>query len=415
MKRTGGSFGAVFVALCLSFGVARAQQSQPAFSAGIAGGGNTIVGEGDQSDISFGARLFGRYRLQKNLRAELGLSYHRYRDRNADPRLLNVVGTAFPLDLRLLWTPLEEASLRPYLVGGFGVTAYNVDEEETVLPIQGENGELSGLFPHISVGVGVDIGLGADWWISVEGSNALGLADVLNPVIDGTGDALWFLSVGVVRTFSMEGSADVDRDKLTLDEERELGTDPANADTDGDGISDGDEVRLVGTDPLSADSDGDGLSDHEEVNERGTDPMNPDTDNDELIDGDEVNVHSTDPTNPDTDGDGLEDGAEIVTHITSPLSADTDGDGIGDYAEVITYHTSPISVDTDRDGLTDAAELNARHTDPNNPDSDGDSLSDGDEVTKYHTDPTKADTDGGGTPDGTEIRSGNDPLDPSDD
>ena len=40
-------------------------------------------------------------------------------------------------------------------------------------------------------------------------------------------------------------------------------TGPSNPDTDGDGISDGDEVAL-GTDPLAIDTDGDGLSDGEE-------------------------------------------------------------------------------------------------------------------------------------------------------
>ena len=43
------------------------------------------------------------------------------------------------------------------------------------------------------------------------------------------------------------------------------GTDPANADTDGDGLLDGEEVNTLGTNPASADTDGDGLEDGEEV------------------------------------------------------------------------------------------------------------------------------------------------------
>ncbi len=59
---------------------------------------------------------------------------------------------------------------------------------------------------------------------------------------------------------------DTDSDGLSDSQESILGTDPLVADTDADGINDGDEVNLYGTNPLSADTDGDGLSDLYEVN-----------------------------------------------------------------------------------------------------------------------------------------------------
>lgn len=59
------------------------------------------------------------------------------------------------------------------------------------------------------------------------------------------------------------------------------------------------------------DPDGDGLTNEQEY-EHSTDPMNPDTDGDGLSDGDEVNKYGTDPLNPDTDGDGYSDGLEIA-------------------------------------------------------------------------------------------------------
>jgi len=65
---------------------------------------------------------------------------------------------------------------------------------------------------------------------------------------------------------------DTDLDGLTDVEETTLGTDPYRADSDGDGLSDGDEVFLYGTDPVASDSDGDGVEDGTEV-EEGTDPM----------------------------------------------------------------------------------------------------------------------------------------------
>lgn len=61
------------------------------------------------------------------------------------------------------------------------------------------------------------------------------------------------------------------------------------------------------------DSDGDGLPDRAEA-QIGTDPNNPDTDGDGRSDGDEVGPRrvNTDPTLPDTDGDGVNDGAELA-------------------------------------------------------------------------------------------------------
>ena len=57
---------------------------------------------------------------------------------------------------------------------------------------------------------------------------------------------------------------DPDGDLLTNSQERELGTDPNNADTDGDGLADNIELAR-GTDPLDEDTDGDGLADGGEV------------------------------------------------------------------------------------------------------------------------------------------------------
>ncbi len=72
-----------------------------------------------------------------------------------------------------------------------------------------------------------------------------------------------------------------------------------------------------GGDPCLNDSDDDGLNDCEE-GDLGTDPLEADTDGDALTDGDEVNTHTTDPLNPDTDGDEREDGAEVAAG-TDPL------------------------------------------------------------------------------------------------
>jgi len=117
---------------------------------------------------------------------------------------------------------------------------------------------------------------------------------------------------------------------------------------------------------VPADSDGDGLVDNVETNtltyvspqDTGTDPLVADTDVDGLNDGDEVNTHGTDPVDPDTDDDGLSDGDEIDLYGTAPLSSDSDEDGLTDADEVNEYNTNPKEQDTDGDGLSDADEVN---------------------------------------------------------
>jgi len=78
-------------------------------------------------------------------------------------------------------------------------------------------------------------------------------------------------------------------------------------DSDGDGLTDVAEAALQ-TDPKDADTDDDGLSDGEEVLHYGTDPIKEDSDGDGYTDGDEVDA-STDPLDS-TDFPGLDESAE---------------------------------------------------------------------------------------------------------
>jgi hypothetical protein len=87
-----------------------------------------------------------------------------------------------------------------------------------------------------------------------------------------------------------------------------------SGDSDGDGIPDDVELRLGlnPNDPTDAlaDFDSDGLNNRQEV-QAGTDIRNPDTDGDGLTDGQEVNTYRTNPLLADTDGDGVNDGLEV--------------------------------------------------------------------------------------------------------
>ncbi len=103
------------------------------------------------------------------------------------------------------------------------------------------------------------------------------------------------------------------------------------ADTDQDGLSNIREAA-IGTDPNIPDTDGDGLTDGEEIKVWHTNPLNRDTDGDSLIDGQEIKI-GTDPLNRDTDGDGVPDNLDpypleraTPTPLPIPTIPGTDGD-----------------------------------------------------------------------------------------
>lgn len=100
------------------------------------------------------------------------------------------------------------------------------------------------------------------------------------------------------------------------------------------------------TNPTQADTDGDGLSDYDEMAVLGTDPSNTDTEENGVLD-----------CNEDADNDGLSNIQEIRDYKTLPISADTDGDGLSDQDEVFTHFTDPTMADTDGDGKNDGWEL----------------------------------------------------------
>ncbi len=113
----------------------------------------------------------------------------------------------------------------------------------------------------------------------------------------------------------------------------------AIADDDGDGLNNFFEEGYFGNNDQGPedDPDADGLNNLGEQS-AGTDPTVADTDGDGLSDGDET---ETDPTVADTDGDGLSDGDEIAAG-SNPNALDSDGDGAGDGFEVL-RGTDPAS------------------------------------------------------------------------
>jgi len=260
-------------------------------------------------------------------------------------------------------------------------------------------------------------------------------------------------------------------------------TDPRDNDTDGDGMPDGWEIHF-GLQPrlrdADRDMDNDGLinileyrnptdSRIDDVDD--TDPSDVDTDGDGLTDGEEVygdggvfgrdwSGMPTDPSDPDSDDDGMPDGWETnftmgwlnrtgVRLFLDPLdpsdafgdpdndSYDIDGDSaiepferlhnLGEYEN----GSSPVLMDSDGDGMPDVWEayhgLNVSDPSdaPGDMDNDGFSVRvNGEPVGTGHytnlgefihgTDPSSVDTDGDGMYDGWEVHFGLDPLNASD-
>jgi uncharacterized repeat protein (TIGR01451 family) len=176
---------------------------------------------------------------------------------------------------------------------------------------------------------------------------------------------------------SSTGNVDTDGDGLSDNLEETIGTDPSDADSDDDGVIDGEEPNP------NLDNDGDGLFD----------ALDPDSDNDGLFDGTELGKDCSDPATDMSKKHCIPD-ADSGSTQTSPLDWDTDNGGISDGSE-----------DSNLNGKIDAGELNPTtghgDDDSQNIDHDSDGLSDALEMT-IGTDPNDADSDDDGVPDGAE-------------
>jgi MYXO-CTERM domain-containing protein len=182
--------------------------------------------------------------------------------------------------------------------------------------------------------------------------------------------------------------------------EATLGSDPNDADSDDDGVLDGDEPNF------SLDTDGDGL-----IN-----VLDPDSDNDALFDGTELGKDCSNPATDAAAGVCIAD-ADMGATTTSPIDADTDDGGVIDGSEDTNLNgqidmgeldpnngaDDVMVVDTDKDGLSDGLE-GTLGSNPNDADSDDDGVIDGQEPNP------SADTDGDGKKNVVDADSDNDGL-----
>ena len=317
--------------------------------------------------------------------------------------------TIIPITLRFRMSPFDMKGINPYFFIGGGIMNFSVDTKPT--NVGGVATEPDGWVAIVPAGIGMEIALGERVLLDFGIGGAISSTYDLDGYRTNSDEDLWdsYYNASLGLTFTGENcKSDKDNDGLGKCLEKEIGTDPNNPDTDGDGLNDGEEYLTYKTNPLQTDTDLDGLNDYQEVKVNKTNPLIADTDSDGLKDGDEVTKYKTDPLKTDTDGDKLTDGDEVLKYKTNPLKADTDGEGLTDGDEV-----NGINVELKVVGTSIITKL--FKTDPLKADTDGDELTDYAEVKTHKTDPTNWDTDGGTIGDGVEVKRGTDPLDPSDD
>ena len=236
--------------------------------------------------------------------------------------------------------------------------------------------------------------------------------------LDGMPDG-WEFVYGLDPTDPFDASRDADDDGVSIGDSGAFGFDRLWSNLDEYRFSGSSFLGLNGTDPRVSDTDGDGLTDGEEYWGWFIEPTNFDCHylNEEYLCSSKIGqsaeeVHmggwlnggssggsdrSTDPTNPDTDGDGMPDGWEIKhrrwvgdvytggnewtldPNDPNDATEDADGDGLSNICE---YEWERLRENSISSGIKSHGESpryieNWTATDPNNKDSDSDSLPDG--------------------------------------
>jgi outer membrane protein OmpA-like peptidoglycan-associated protein len=431
----------LFLSLILSTSVCIFGQSEPQkLSIGFNAGGTKYFGEFTDNEFGLGGDIFARYNITSgfSVMAVYGFSQIRWRtDETAVKKYPAYFGegakvgdyypnsqpngnkyivikernitTIISLETYFTYNLFVNQSFVPYLFAGAGFMTFDPqtgDKGDEPLP-NNSNFIYDKKQYLIPFGIGFELYLTQDLVINGRGTfryTATDYLDDLSPAEDAKANADndYFMTFAAGFSYYIFGKTDSDKDGLPNDREIDLGTDPYNPDTDGDGLKDGEEVLTYFTNPLKVDTDGDLLTDYDEIVKYLTNPLKADTDGDGINDGEEI-TRKTDPNNPDTDSDSLSDGDEIIKYKTNPLVIDTDSDGLNDGNEVYKYKTDPLRYDTDGDKLNDGDEVLKYKSNPLLPDTDSDGLNDGEEALQFKTNPIIADTDGDGLSDGVEV------------
>jgi hypothetical protein len=164
------------------------------------------------------------------------------------------------------------------------------------------------------------------------------LAGTVDPKLRADGHLLWNSPLRGAGGAVVQSRVDMDGE-LRPGSARDIGVDQF-IDSDSDELADQSELDYTGNlttlTGRTQDGDGDGLSNEGEY-ANATSPVLADTDGDGVSDGDEVLVHASNPLSTDTDLDDMPDGWEIA-HGLSSTTANTFEDADGDrYPNVFEY------------------------------------------------------------------------------
>lgn len=286
---------ALAVALADVLGVCAVRAEATSLSAGLRAG--PLMGRTDYTDeVSGGAQVFARYRLQEGLELEAlaGYGHLSGSDFATDLALLGLeVLYTVPIGVR--WKPLVRS----------GVTGIRHDIAEYPA-VRSGNAESIAWSAGLPLGLGLRALLNHRVALELTGTYTYTLRDDLDGRTDVQGND-WLFSAGVALVFGHFGEPP-HRSRLAAAPLPDAAVAPPPAAT-----------PVAAMPP--ADRDEDGLTDREETARYFTNPLMADSDLDELTDGDEVQVYGTDPNRADTDGDDTPDGAEVAAG-RDPLVAD---------------------------------------------------------------------------------------------
>lgn len=315
--------------------------------------------------FSFLAEILYAIELSDALEVEFNLGYGKYAGEaycnDLDQGIYNT--TILPFDVRLKVNPFQLKSWNPFFYVGAGVMHYlsHTKPEGLDCEFDKTNG-WAGLFP---IGIGSEFSLGKNLLLELSLGGTLSTSFELDG-FKGRTEEIWDsyfnTSVGLIYN-NKNCNTDEDNDLLSECDEKVIGTDPNNPDSDSDGILDGEEFNNLKTNPLSIDTDGDRISDYDEVYNWGTNPLNIDSDLDGLDEYKEIVELKSNPLNADTDGDGINDFDEVTKYATDLLKPDTDVDGLSDSEEIFAYKTNPLKKDSDDGSIDDLSEIK-RGTNP---------------------------------------------------
>lgn len=147
------------------------------------------------------------------------------------------------------------------------------------------------------------------------------------------GETCYVMSAGL-----LPAGVDDDHDGLNNQYERTLNTNPNSEDSDGDTIPDGKEIFVTKTNPADPDSDHDNVPDNiEDKNQNGladfaveTSANSADTDHDGLCDGDGWGSGCPEGYTSPIRGEDFNNNGEVDGDESDPKKWDTEGDGISD-------------------------------------------------------------------------------------